>query len=104
MFAAEPLDPVTSRSGELWRYASVEVSVEIRVGERMNNVYTAVVKRDGDWWIGWIEEVPGVNRQESSRTELLISLKMTLQEALEFNRQDAIAAAGGRYQEESIAV
>jgi predicted RNase H-like HicB family nuclease len=70
----------------------------------MNNVYTAVVKRDGDWWIGWIEEVPGVNCQESSRDELLESLKLTLLEALEFNRQDAIAAAGGSYQEESIAV
>ena len=70
----------------------------------MNNVYTAVVKQDGDWWIGWIEEVPGVNCQESSRDELLESLKMTLQEALEFNRQDAISAAGGSYQEESIAV
>jgi len=29
--------------------------------------YTAIVKQDGDWWIGWIEEVPGVNCQESSR-------------------------------------
>ena len=25
--------------------------------------YTAVVRRDGRWWIGWIEEVPGVNSQ-----------------------------------------
>src|SRR5258708_8808724 len=33
--------------------------------------YTAIVKRDGDWWIGWIEEVPGVNCQESSRDALL---------------------------------
>jgi len=23
--------------------------------------YTAIVKQDGEWWIGWIEEVPGVN-------------------------------------------
>ncbi len=23
--------------------------------------YTAIIKRDGDWWIGWVEEVPGVN-------------------------------------------
>ena len=21
--------------------------------------YTAVVQRDGEWWIGWVEEVPG---------------------------------------------
>ncbi len=53
----------------------------------MNNVYTAVIKPDGDWWIGWIEEVPGVNCQEASRDELLVSLKVTLDEMLELNRQ-----------------
>ena len=47
-----------------------------------SNVYTAVVKQDGDWWIGWIEEVPGVNWQEASREELLGSLRITLHEVL----------------------
>jgi len=70
----------------------------------MKNVYNALIKQEGEWWIGWIEEVPGVNCQEASREELLESLKATLQEALEFNRQDAIAAAGANYQEERIAV
>ena len=70
----------------------------------MNGNYTAVVRQDGDWWIGWIEEIPGVNCQERTREELLESLRITLQEALELNRQDAIAAAGGNYQEERIAV
>ena len=69
-----------------------------------NNVYKAVIKQDGDWWIGWIEEVPGVNCQEATREELLESLRITLQEALEFNRQEAIDAAGANYQEERVAV
>ncbi len=47
--------------------------------------YRAVVKRAGDWWIGWIEEVPGVNCQERSREELLETLTITLGEALEFS-------------------
>ena len=25
--------------------------------------YTAVIQRDGKWWIGWLEEIPGVNGQ-----------------------------------------
>lgn len=70
----------------------------------MNQTYTAVIKQDGDWWIGWIEEIPGVNCQEATREELLETLKITLQEALEFNRQDALNAAGENYQELSIAV
>ena len=70
----------------------------------MSSQYNAVIKQDGDWWIGWIEEVPGVNCQEASREELIETLHITLREALEFNRLDAIAAAGGEYQEEPIAV
>ena len=70
----------------------------------MNNIYTAVIKKDDDWWFGWIEEVPGVNGQERSRRELIESLRIALKEALEFNRQDAIESAGNDYQEEPILV
>lgn len=70
----------------------------------MKTSYTAVVKQDSGWWIGWIEEVPGVNCQEESRDELLESLRVTLREALEFNRSDAIRAAGGGYEEFEIAL
>ena len=55
----------------------------------MNPAYTAVVKQDGQWWIGWIEEVPGVNCQERTREQLLESLRITLGEALDMNRADA---------------
>ena len=70
----------------------------------MNQTYTAIVKQDGDWWIGWIEEISGVNCQEKTRDELIETLKITLQEALEFNRQDAVSAAGSNYQELAIAI
>ena len=66
--------------------------------------YTAVVKKEGDWWFGWIEEIPGVNCQESTRQELLETLRVTLREALEFNRREAKAAAGPGYEEEQVAV
>ena len=69
----------------------------------MKNEYTAVVKQDDGWWIGWIEEVPGVNCQEASREELLESLRVTLSEALEFNREDARKMAGVGYEEALIA-
>lgn len=70
----------------------------------MSNTYTAITKQDGDWWIGWIEEIPGVNCQEASHKELLESLRMTLTEALEMNRQDAIRAANSDYREDPIAI
>ena len=70
----------------------------------MNNEYSAVIKQDGEWWFGWIEEVPGVNCQEKNREALIESLKVTLREALDLNREDALSAAGDRYAEERIAI
>lgn len=64
--------------------------------------FTAVIKRDGPWWIGWIEEIPGVNSQGETREELLANLRSALGEALEMNREEALAAAQGGYSEESI--
>ncbi|MBI4470694.1 MAG: type II toxin-antitoxin system HicB family antitoxin [Acidobacteria bacterium] len=66
--------------------------------------YTAVVKQDAGWWIGWIEEVSGVNCQERTRDELIESLRITLREALQLNRSDAIDAAGDDFEELEIAV
>jgi predicted RNase H-like HicB family nuclease len=68
----------------------------------MSATFTAVVQRSGDWWIGWIEEIPGVNSQGKTRDELLDNLRDALDEALEMNRSDARAAAIGTYEEVSI--
>jgi predicted RNase H-like HicB family nuclease len=66
--------------------------------------YTAILKQDGEWWIGWVEEVPGVNAQERSREELLRSLRQVLSEALEFNRKEARDAAESDFEEETLQV
>lgn len=60
----------------------------------MTASYTAVIKQEGAFWIGWIEEVAGVNCQEATREALLESLRVTLAEAIEMNRADARHAAG----------
>jgi len=64
--------------------------------------YTAVVQQEGGWWIGWVEEIPGVNSQGKTRDELLENLRDALEEALEMNRADAVAAASGSFEEVSI--
>lgn len=46
--------------------------------------------------------MPGVNCQEATRDELIESLTVTLREALDLNREDALAAAGELYSEETI--
>ena len=61
--------------------------------------YNAVIRQDGPWWIGWIEELPGVNCQGVTREELLKNLREALAEALEMNREDARRAAGQDFEE-----
>jgi len=50
----------------------------------MKRHFTAVIKQDEDWWIGWVQEIPGVNSQGKTRAELLKNLRSALKEALEF--------------------
>lgn len=68
----------------------------------MPPTYTAVVQQHEDWWIGWVEEVPGVNSQGATREELLQNLRDALDEALEMNRAETRAAATGAYDEVGI--
>jgi predicted RNase H-like HicB family nuclease len=70
----------------------------------MQQTYTAVIKQSGPWWIGWIEEVPGVNCQEHTREDLIETLRITLKEALDLNRREALEAAAEVFEEAPIAV
>jgi len=71
---------------------------------KLKRTFNAVIKQDEGWWIGWVQEIPGVNSQGKTRAELLKNLRSALKEALEFNREDAIAAANTDYEEEAILV
>ena len=62
------------------------------------NSYTAVIQQDSGTWIGWIAEIPGVNCQEDTREALIDSLRETLREAIELNREDAVNAAQGAFE------
>ena len=70
----------------------------------MQNTYTAVIQQDEDWWIGWIEEIPGVNCQEATKEELLDTLRVTLAEAIELNREEALRDVAAGYVEEPVLV
>ena len=64
--------------------------------------YTAVIRRDGQWWIGWVEEVPGVNSHGETWEELLTNLREALNEAIEMNREEARKAAGEQFEEVAL--
>jgi predicted RNase H-like HicB family nuclease len=70
----------------------------------MNSTYMAVIKQNADWWIGWVEEVPGVNAQAATKEELMEDLRSALTEALEMNRADPLKAAESGYEEVALQV
>jgi predicted RNase H-like HicB family nuclease len=65
----------------------------------MKNEYTAVIQQDGQWWVGWLEEIPGVNSQGETRDELMENLRSALVEALEMNRSEARKSAVPGFEE-----
>ncbi|MEM1011136.1 MAG: type II toxin-antitoxin system HicB family antitoxin [Planctomycetota bacterium] len=70
----------------------------------MTNTYTAILKKADDWWIGWVEEVPGVNCQERTREELLKSIKEALETIIELNREASRRDAGDSAETAEITV
>jgi predicted RNase H-like HicB family nuclease len=70
------------------------------------STYTAIIQKADNWWIGWIEEISGVNSQGRTREELIENLRSALGEMLEMKREDARLAAreNGEFVEESITV
>jgi predicted RNase H-like HicB family nuclease len=56
----------------------------------MRNEFTAILERDGEWWIAYCPEIPGANGQGRSREECLDSLREAIQLILEDRREDAL--------------
>ncbi len=68
----------------------------------MERQFSAVVQQVDGWWIGWIEEIPGINAQERTKEELVVSLKEALADIFELNRTEARKNLVGEYEEVAI--
>ncbi|MBI4675369.1 MAG: type II toxin-antitoxin system HicB family antitoxin [Chloroflexi bacterium] len=62
----------------------------------MQNTFTAVFEQDGDWWIGYVEELPGANTQGKPLAEARENLKEAMQLVIEANREIARRAIAGK--------
>ena len=56
-------------------------------GRPTMNKFTAVFERDGDWWIGYVEELPGANTQGRTLEEARENLKEAVALVIEANRE-----------------
>ncbi|MBM3926651.1 MAG: type II toxin-antitoxin system HicB family antitoxin [SAR202 cluster bacterium] len=62
----------------------------------MTMTFSAVYERDGDWWIGWVEELPGANTQGRTLEEARENLKEAVAMVLAANRELAHKTEQGR--------
>ncbi|HLF04680.1 MAG TPA: type II toxin-antitoxin system HicB family antitoxin [Dehalococcoidia bacterium] len=56
----------------------------------MHNEFTAIVERDGQWYIAYCLEIPGANGQGKSKEEALASLADAISLILEDRREDGL--------------
>lgn len=70
----------------------------------MQQKYTAVVKKEGTWYIAWIKEVPGANTQARTLKELRENLLDALSLILEENQRIAALKKGPKINRNALSI
>ena len=70
----------------------------------MRNEFTAVIERDGKWFIAYSPEIPGANGQGKTKTKALASLKDAIALILEDRREDGLRGAPKNVEREIVVV
>ena len=70
----------------------------------MRNEFTAIVERDGPWYIAYCAEVPGANGQGGSRAECLANLREGIALMLEHRREDSLRAIPPNAEQELVVI
>ena len=56
----------------------------------MHNEFTAIIERDGEWYIAYCPEIPGANGQGRTKEEARESLGQAIALILEDRREDGL--------------
>jgi predicted RNase H-like HicB family nuclease len=70
----------------------------------MRNEFTAIVERDGAWYLAYCAEVPGANGQGKTEEECLASLREAIALILDHRRQDSLRAMAPDAKQELVVV
>jgi predicted RNase H-like HicB family nuclease len=70
----------------------------------MRNEFTAVVERDGEWFIAYCPEIPGANGQGRTKDECLENLADAIELVLEDRREDALRGIPADATRETVTV
>jgi len=70
----------------------------------MRNEFTAIVEKDGPWYVAYCAEVPGANGQGKSREECLENLREAIILILDHRREDSLRAMPPEAKQELVVV
>jgi len=70
----------------------------------MSNDFTAIIERDGDWYIAYCPEIPGANGQGKTKAEARQSLVDAISLVLEDRREDALRGLPDDALQETVTV
>ncbi|HEY6343029.1 MAG TPA: type II toxin-antitoxin system HicB family antitoxin [Bryobacteraceae bacterium] len=70
----------------------------------MHNEFTAIIERDGAWFVAYCAEVPGANGQGRTQEECLENLRAAISLILEHRREESLRALPPEAKRESIVV
>ena len=70
----------------------------------MHNNFTAIVEKDGEWYISYCAEIPGANGQGKTKEDCLKNLAEAIELILEDRRQDSLRSIPSDAHLELVAV
>lgn len=70
----------------------------------MHNEFTAIIERDGDWYVAYCPEIPGANGQGRDKDEARKSLASAIALILEDRRADALRGVPSDAERETVVV
>jgi len=70
----------------------------------MHNEFTAIIERDGEWYLAYCPEIPGANGQGRTKEEARESLVEAIALILEDRREDALRGVPPEAVRETVTV
>ncbi len=70
----------------------------------MHNEFTAIIERDGEWYVAYCLEIPGANGQGKTKEEARASLAEAIALILEDRREDALRGVPPDAERETVVV
>jgi predicted RNase H-like HicB family nuclease len=70
----------------------------------MHNEFTAIVEREGRWFVAYCPEIPGANGQGKTKAECLKSLSEAIDLILADRREDAFRGLPANAMRELVAI